>query len=93
MYKEMIRTEIRRSYDPGSIGRQIAATAISGDRRPLLATIKVPSLVIRGDEDKMFVPLCGEDTAKSIPNAKYILLKGMGHDLPMELEEQFSVYK
>ncbi|WP_339233666.1 alpha/beta hydrolase [Paenibacillus sp. FSL R5-0517] len=84
-YHSMIREELRRAYDPGSIGRQIAAIAVSGDRRPQLAKIGVPTLVIHGAEDSMFVPACGEDTAKAIPGSEYMVLKGMGHDLPEQL--------
>ncbi|PYE45438.1 alpha/beta hydrolase [Paenibacillus barcinonensis] len=86
-YHAMIRAEVRRAYDPGSIGRQIAAIAVSGDRRPQLAKIDVPTLVIHGAEDPMFVPACGEDTAKAILGSELMVLEGMGHDLPEQLYE------
>ncbi|OWR30380.1 alpha/beta hydrolase [Saccharibacillus sp. O23] len=85
-YRAMIREEARRAYDPGSTGRQIAAIALSGDRRPKLATIRVPALVVHGSDDPMFPPICGEDTARAIPGAEWLLLEGMGHDLPARLE-------
>jgi len=84
-YREVVLEEIKRAYDPGSVGRQIAAIAVSGDRRPLLNAINVPSLVIHGMDDPLFPPACGEDTASSIPNAELVLVDGMGHDLPKEL--------
>jgi pimeloyl-ACP methyl ester carboxylesterase len=84
-YKELILEEVKRAYDPGSVGRQIAAIAVSGDRRSRLTTLKVPALVIHGTDDPLFVPACGEDTASSIPDAKYMLIDGMGHDLPHQL--------
>ncbi|MFF2092393.1 alpha/beta fold hydrolase [Paenibacillus sp. NPDC058174] len=86
-YHALILEEVRRSYDPGSVGRQIAAIAVSGDRRPRLATIKVPALVIHGMDDPLFVPACGEDTASAIPGAELMLVEGMGHDLPHQLYE------
>ncbi|WP_328278833.1 alpha/beta hydrolase [Paenibacillus chibensis] len=85
--RALILEEVQRAYDPGSVGRQIAAIAVSGDRRPRLATIKVPTLVIHGEDDPMFVPACGEDTASSIPGAELMLVDGMGHDLPPQLYE------
>lgn len=85
-YRMLIREEVRRAYDPGSTGRQIAAIALSGDRRPKLATIRVPALVVHGTDDPMFPPVCGEDTARTIPGAEWMLLEGMGHDLPARLE-------
>ncbi|WP_129732095.1 alpha/beta fold hydrolase [Ectobacillus funiculus] len=84
-YQSLILEEVQRAYDPGSVGRQIAAIAVSGDRRPRLATIKVPALVIHGMDDPLFVPACGEDTASAIPGAKLMLVDGMGHDLPHQL--------
>ncbi|MEK4042777.1 alpha/beta hydrolase [Paenibacillus sp. FSL H8-0048] len=87
-YRALIAEEVRRAYDPGSVGRQIAAIAVSGDRRPLLAAIQVPALVIHGMDDPLFVPACGEDTASSIPGAKLMLVEGMGHDLPHQLYQQ-----
>ncbi|WP_340017578.1 alpha/beta hydrolase [Paenibacillus sp. FSL H3-0457] len=86
-YHSIIREEVQRAYDPGSIGRQIAAIAVSGDRRPQLEKVKVPSLVIHGVEDPMFVPACGKDTAHAISGAEFMLLEGMGHDLPAQLFE------
>ncbi|MEK4852249.1 alpha/beta hydrolase [Paenibacillus sp. FSL H7-0756] len=84
-YRGLIAEEVRRAYDPGTVGRQIAAIAVSGDRRPLLAAIEVPALVIHGMDDPLFVPACGEDTASSIPGAELMLVEGMGHDLPPQL--------
>ncbi|MEK3787076.1 alpha/beta fold hydrolase [Paenibacillus sp. FSL K6-1230] len=84
-YRELILEEAQRGYDPGSVGRQIAAIAVSGDRRPRLATIKAPALVIHGKDDPLFIPACGEDTASSIPDAELMLVDGMGHDLPRQL--------
>nr|WP_003337587.1 alpha/beta hydrolase [Brevibacillus laterosporus] len=84
-YRALILEEVQRAYDPGSVGRQIAAIAVSGDRRSRLATIKVPALVIHGMDDPLFVPACGEDTASAIPGAELMLVDGMGHDLPHQL--------
>ncbi|WP_339255590.1 alpha/beta hydrolase [Paenibacillus sp. FSL R5-0713] len=84
-YRALILEEIQRDYDPGSVGRQIAAMAVAGDRRPRLATIKVPVLVIHGVDDPLFHPACGRDTASAIPGAELMLVDGMGHDLPHQL--------
>ena len=68
--------------------RQIAAMAVAGDRRARLANITVPTLVIHGTDDPLIPPACGQDTALSIPNAVYLPIDGMGHDLPREVEER-----
>lgn len=86
-HRGMLMEEVRRGYDPGSTGRQIAAMAVAGDRRAQLANITVPTLVIHGTDDPLIPPACGRDTALSIPHAVYLPINGMGHDLPRELEE------
>lgn len=77
--------ENRRAYNPGGTARQIAAVAVTGDRRSRLATIAAPTLVIHGADDPLFLPACGQDTADSIPRADFMLIEGMGHDLPPPL--------
>ncbi len=67
----MVLEEVKRAYDPTTIGRQIAAIAVSGDRRPLLATITAPSLVIHGADDPLFPLACGEDTARVDVGRRY----------------------
>lgn len=81
----LVLEEVDRAYDPGGTGRQIAAMAVTGDRRARLATITTPTLVIHGVDDPLILPACGQDTAASIPNADLMLLDGMGHDLPPAL--------
>jgi pimeloyl-ACP methyl ester carboxylesterase len=81
----LIVEEARRAPDRNGVARQIAAIAVAGDRRAPLATVTAPTLVIHGSEDPLFPPACAEDTAASIPGAEFMLVKGMGHDLPPEL--------
>lgn len=83
--RALVLEEVRRAHHPGGIGRQIAAIAVTGDRRSRLATIRVPTLVIHGTDDSLILPACGKDTASSIPDAEFLLVDGMGHDLPPTL--------
>jgi len=81
-HRVLVLEEVRRAYDPGGVGRQIAAIAVTGDHRSRLAAIKVPTLVIHGADDPLVLPACGRDVASSIPGAEFLLIDGMGHDLP-----------
>lgn len=56
-YRALIRDEIQRAYVPGGFGRQIAAIAVTGDRRSQLATIRVPTLVVHGTDDPLHLPV------------------------------------
>ncbi|ESQ88790.1 hypothetical protein ABENE_15445 [Asticcacaulis benevestitus DSM 16100 = ATCC BAA-896] len=77
--------EAKRAFDPAGTARQITAIAVTGDRRSRLATISVRTLVIHGADAPLFLPACGQDTAKVIPKAEFMLIDGMGHDLPASL--------
>lgn len=81
-HRALVLEEIRQGHAPGGFARHVAAMAVAGDRRARLATIKAPTLVIHGADDPLILPACGEDTATSIPGAEFILIDGMGHELP-----------
>lgn len=81
-HRALLLEEARRAHDPAGMARQIAAMAVAGDRRCRLETITAPTLVIHGADDSLIPPACGHDTALSIPNATYLQIEGMGHDLP-----------
>lgn len=81
-HRALLLDEIHREIGAGGIARQIAAMAVSGDRRSRLATITAPTLVVHGTDDPLIPPACGRDTAVSIPGAIFLEIDGMGHDLP-----------
>lgn len=80
--------DARRAPEPAGTGRQLAAMATAGDRRPRLAQITAPTLVIHGTEDPLIPPDHGRDTAAAIPGAELLLIDGMGHDLPPAVHPQ-----
>jgi pimeloyl-ACP methyl ester carboxylesterase len=71
-----------RSYYPQGMVRQNIALIANGDRRPLLSTIAVPTLVIHGADDPLIPVEGGTDTARVIPGARLLIINGMGHDMP-----------
>ena len=71
-----------RSFCPQGAARQFVAILVQKDRRPALASLKVPALVIHGTDDPLMPVEAGKDTAKAIPGAQLMLIEGMGHDLP-----------
>ncbi|MDO8322445.1 MAG: alpha/beta hydrolase [Phenylobacterium sp.] len=82
---ERIRADARRAYYPVGRARQMAAVVACGDRRPLLAAITAPTVVIHGEADPLVPVEGGRDTAASIPGAELHTIPGMGHDLPHQL--------
>jgi pimeloyl-ACP methyl ester carboxylesterase len=75
----------RGGFDRAARARQGAAILASGDRRPALAALQIRALVLHGQADPLIQPQGGRATAAAIPNAKFVLLPGMGHDLPKAL--------
>jgi pimeloyl-ACP methyl ester carboxylesterase len=58
------------------------ASRASGDRRPLLATITAPALIIHGDQDPLVAIEDARACAEAIPGARFLAIEGMGHELP-----------
>jgi pimeloyl-ACP methyl ester carboxylesterase len=88
--EEWLRGLGRRSYDRGgldtaAVQRQTAAIAASGDRREELRQVRVPTLVLHGEDDRMIRPVAGRATAGAIPGARLATYAGMGHELPRPL--------
>jgi len=77
-----------RDPDVRGTGRQLAAILASGDRTKQLHGITAPTLVIHGDRDPLITVSGGRATAKAIPNAKLLIVPGMGHGLPERLWPQ-----
>ena len=75
----------RGGFDPASRARQTAAILASGDRRPALAALRMPTLVLHGQADPLIRCEAGHATAHAIPGARLAELPGMGHDLPRAL--------
>jgi len=82
------RRAYERGLNPPGVARQLVAIIASGSRRPALAKVTTPTLVIHGDVDPL-VPLAhGQDVAAAVPGAKIEIIPGMGHALPIPLWPQ-----
>jgi pimeloyl-ACP methyl ester carboxylesterase len=92
--EDMVREMAARSYDRGhsaaGVMRQLHAIIASGDRTEALHRVQVPTAVIHGTRDPLVKPSGGRATAKAIPNARLMMIDGMGHDLPRDLWPTFA---
>ena len=83
MPEDRIRAEARlaweRGHDADGINRQLLATLAAPDRRPDLASVTTPCLVIHGIDDTLIPVEFGAEIAAHIPDAEYHAIKGMGH--------------
>ncbi|MCK9197928.1 MAG: alpha/beta fold hydrolase [Syntrophales bacterium] len=92
--EDRVRTFMEKSYDrsycPQGMARQNTAVIASGDRRSLLSSIKVPTLVIHGADDPLIPVEGGKDTARVIPGASLLIINGMGHDMPKKVWSEIA---
>ena len=88
--RERVRESVRRSVYPEGMVRQMAAIIDDGDRRARLKDVRVPALVLHGEDDPLVKLAGGQDTAAAIPGAALKTFPGWGHDLPMELVDKIA---
>jgi pimeloyl-ACP methyl ester carboxylesterase len=74
-----------RGASPRGFLRHFAAVMATPDRRAKLRHTLAPTLVIHGSRDPMFPLRAGRDLVKMMPDATWLPIAGMGHDLPPPL--------
>jgi pimeloyl-ACP methyl ester carboxylesterase len=70
------------AHDPAADRRQQRAATASGDRRPELARVRAPTLVVHGAADPIQSERAGRATAAAVPGARLLILPEVGHGLP-----------
>jgi pimeloyl-ACP methyl ester carboxylesterase len=85
---ERARAVFARGINPPGVARQLAAILASGNRKPALRGVRVPTLVIHGDADPLVPVECGVDVANAIPGARLLRIPRMGHALPISMWPQ-----
>jgi pimeloyl-ACP methyl ester carboxylesterase len=81
LLENRIRFGIERSYHPEGTMRQMLAIAADATRHLTLPRIAARTLVLHGLADPLVPPAQGRDTAARIPDARFVGIEGMGHDL------------
>ena len=71
----------RSDYKQGML-RQFDAILGTGSLMRYTRRITAPTVVVHGSEDPMVRPRNGRNVARAIDGARYVVVDGMGHDLP-----------
>ena len=74
-----------RGWNTNGTQNQAAAGMASPSRLEALRNLNIPTLVIHGTEDPVINYAHGVVCAKVIPGAKLLTLKGVGHEIPVEI--------
>ena len=64
--------------------------SVSQDRAAPVENIRVRTLVVTGDEDKVYPAPIAQDMARRIPGARLVELEGCGHLSNLEQPERFN---
>ena len=81
-HRQLAAKSYDRAFYPEGVARQLMAVLAQDNRKPALASVTAPALVIHGSDDPLVPVECGKDTADAIPGAELLIIEGMGHDLP-----------
>lgn len=71
----------RSDYKQGML-RQFDAILGTGSLMRYTRRISAPTVVVHGSKDPMVRPRNGRNVARAIDGARYVVVDGMGHDLP-----------
>jgi pimeloyl-ACP methyl ester carboxylesterase len=78
-----VRT-MMHAVGPEAAIRQTRAIIGRADHRPLLATLRLPTLIICGREDRVTPPAASEELLRLMPHAQLQWLENAGHQTPLE---------
>ncbi len=80
---------IADAQDPEGVAGALEALAGRGDRRPDLAAMAMPALVIVGSEDGLTPPPLSEAMVAAMPDARLHVVEGAGHLTAIERPEEW----
>lgn len=79
--------ENQRAVPAQTLGHIIAMT-LTGFTPERFDKIKAPTLIIHGIEDPIFPLACAEDLHTRIKGSRFLKIEGMGHEIPMLLNDK-----
>ncbi|KUH39183.1 MULTISPECIES: alpha/beta fold hydrolase [Streptomyces] len=74
---------------PAALHHSLAGSAGTGGTAGP-AAVKAPTLVLHGTDDPMFPLAHGEAVAAAVPDARLVVVAGMGHTLPSVLDARLA---
>ena len=83
--RALVEKNVDRRWYPEGAARQYLSVIASGDRVEMLKTVRVPTLVMHGEDDPLLPVDGGRDVARLVPGAELQTIAGWGHDFPAQL--------
>ncbi|WP_435978560.1 alpha/beta fold hydrolase [Psychrobacter sp. DM4] len=82
LVREIAQLRYQRSFHPLGTVQQLNAILASGSIARFSKQVKAPTIVMHGSADGLIPASQGRVVARTIPNATFHLIEGMGHDIP-----------
>jgi 3-oxoadipate enol-lactonase len=82
--EDLRKMRLQNNLDTQSLLKLMEATEKSGDFRPKLRQITIPTLVVQGQDDLLTTPQMGRAIAEALPHSRFELIKHKGHTLNLE---------
>ncbi|WP_286773402.1 MULTISPECIES: alpha/beta hydrolase [unclassified Sphingomonas] len=79
--------DMAASQPAGTLALQTEVALTRFDKRPLLARMTMPTLVLGGAEDRIAPPELQRELAEELPEAELVIVPDAGHFLPLERPE------
>jgi 3-oxoadipate enol-lactonase len=70
--------------------RKTLEASVAQDRGARIEDIRVPTLVVSGDEDSVYPPRLAQETARRIRGAELVMMPGAGHLVNLEQPQRFN---
>ncbi len=80
----MKESRVARDLDTDSLLKLMEGTNERGDYREKLKRVKIPVVVVQGEEDFLIPPSIAKDVAENISGSEFIVLEKVGHTLNLE---------
>ena len=84
------RPELRRGVMSAQRNLIWMLTARRAEVERVAASLRVPTLLVWGSEDRLVPLATGEDWVGRIPGAELIVLEGAGHNPQLEMPDRFA---
>lgn len=81
--RERAEHAYQRCHYPEGKLRQQAAILVAADRTAALRALRLPAVVVHGADDPLVGVSGGEATAAAIPDARLVVVPGLGHEFPV----------
>lgn len=88
--QQKVQLLYQRKFYPKGSQRQLLAVLATGSLVEISKAIHQPTLVVHGSQDRLIPTSHGKSLAKNIPNAQFILVDGLGHDIPLALVDSIA---